>query len=102
MDSSSTSEDKNLLGQILLVVDLMSIVLIISVIAIQLSIGLFLSPIYALFSPIACAIISIGFILAIVKSRRRGTTIRWRGREYVITEKIYSTAHPKINNISIQ
>jgi cellulose synthase/poly-beta-1,6-N-acetylglucosamine synthase-like glycosyltransferase len=95
MHSSSTSEDKNLLGQILVVVDLLSIVLIISVFAIQLSIGLFLSPIYALFSPIACAIISIGFILAIVKSRRRGATIRWRGRQYVITEKIYGTAHPK-------
>ena len=30
--------------------------------------------------------ISIAFISCIVKSRRRGT-IKWRGREYVITEK---------------
>jgi chlorobactene glucosyltransferase len=89
-----SSEDKNLLSQTLLVVDLMSIVLIISVIVIQLSIGLFLSPVYALFSPLACAIISIGFISSIVNSRRRGT-IKWRGREYVMTEKIYTTARPQ-------
>ena len=88
-------ENKNL-SQILLTIDLMSIVLIISVIVIQLSINLSLSPFYAVFGPIACTIISIAFISSIVKSRRRDT-IKWRGREYVITEKIYNTVPSKNN-----
>lgn len=90
------SPENSNLNQILLASDLISIVLIISVITIQLSIYLFLSPFYAVFVPIACTIISIAFISSIVKSRRRGT-VKWRGREYVMAEKIYSTVQPKNN-----
>ena len=56
------SPENTNLSQILLTIDLMSIVLIISVIVIQLSINLSLSPFYAVFGPIACTIISIAFI----------------------------------------
>lgn len=77
-------------NQILLFFNLMTIALIISSSAVQLKYVLFSSSIYAIGSPIASAIISLGFISSIMDARKK-EIVRWRGRTYTINN---TTQHP--------
>jgi chlorobactene glucosyltransferase len=53
---------------------------------IQLKLGFYQNPLYALASPLGGAIISISFIVAIIDARNKGA-VSWRGRKYTISEK---------------
>jgi chlorobactene glucosyltransferase len=53
---------------------------------IQLKLGFYQNPLYALASPVGGAIISIAFIVAIIDARNKGA-VSWRGRKYTISEK---------------
>ena len=75
------------LSEVLFAINIMTIILIISINATQLVIGLLLNPIYALLCPIACALVSISFISSIIKARCGGVT-KWRGREYIVNRSV--------------
>ena len=75
------------LSKVLFTINIMTIILIISINATQLVIGLLLNPIYALLCPIACALVSISFISSIIKARCGGVT-KWRGREYIVNRSV--------------
>jgi len=75
---------------ILLSFSLMAIALAILGSAIQSKHILFNSPIYSLGAPIACFIISLGFISSIIDARKKGI-VKWKGRRYAINN---TTQHP--------
>ncbi|HZA07948.1 MAG TPA: glycosyltransferase family 2 protein [Nitrososphaeraceae archaeon] len=70
------------LSKTLFAINILTIVLIISISATQLVIGLLLNPIYALLCPIACVLVSISFVSFIIKARCGGI-VKWRGRAYI-------------------
>jgi hypothetical protein len=59
--------------------------LIIAANAIQCSKGVFESSAYALAAPLSGAIVSFGFLSAIVDAKKKGA-VSWRGRQYTISE----------------
>ena len=76
--------------QILLFINLTTIALIISSSAIQSKYVLFNSSMYSLGTPIASAIISLGFISSIIDAKKK-EIVKWRGRTYTISN---TTQHP--------
>lgn len=75
----------NISVQILLGLELATIVLIIAATAIQCRLGVFENPAYAFASPLSGALISFGFLSAIVDARKKGA-INWRDRRYTVSE----------------
>ena len=76
-------DDNNmLLHSLAVTIDLLSIATIISTSIIQLKFSLFESLIYALASPVAGTIISLGFIVYIIDARINDTLVSWRDRKY--------------------
>ena len=71
-----------LLHSLAVTIDLLSIATIISTSIIQLKFSLFESLIYALASPVAGTIISLGFIVYIIDARINDTLVSWRDRKY--------------------
>ena len=70
----------------LIVSNALTSAIIISSSVIQLKLGFYQNPLYALASPLGGAIISISFIVAIIDARKQGA-VSWRGRKYTINEK---------------
>lgn len=75
----------NISFQILLGLDLATIVLIIAAMAIQCRLGVFENPAFALATPLSGALISLGFLSAIANARRKGA-VNWRDRQYTVSE----------------
>ena len=75
----------NLSYEILLAIQLATIVLVLVTTAVQCRLGVFESPAYALASPLSGAIVSFGFISAIADARKTGA-VSWRGRQYTVSE----------------
>jgi hypothetical protein len=72
---------------IVITINLLAIAIIISTSLIQLKFGIFENLIYALASPIAGTIISLGFIFYIIDARINDTLVNWRGRKYTMLSK---------------
>jgi chlorobactene glucosyltransferase len=70
----------------LIVSNALTSAIIISSSVIQLKLGFYQNPLYALASPLGGAIISISFIVSIIDARKQGA-VSWRGRKYTINEK---------------
>jgi glycosyltransferase involved in cell wall biosynthesis len=75
----------NISFQILLAIQLSAIALTIAATAVQCRLGVFESPAYALASPLSGAVISFGFLSAIVDARKKGA-VSWRDRQYTVSE----------------
>ena len=88
-DYNNVSDFKTL-DAVLLSLSLMAIALAILGSAIQSKHVLFNNPIYSLGAPIACLLISIGFISSIIDARKKGI-VKWKGRKYAISN---TTQHP--------
>ena len=85
----NTYTDNNHFNQLLLIINLITIVLLFSITVAQSNIGLLQNPIYSSAFPVACTLISIAFILFII-NRKRSDTINWQGRKYTISKKAYT------------
>jgi chlorobactene glucosyltransferase len=72
---------------VVITINLLAIAIIISTSLIQLKFGIFENLIYALASPIAGTIISLGFIFYIIDARINDTLVDWRGRKYTMLSK---------------
>ena len=87
----SIPAEYNLLNQLLLVINSITLLIIISASVIQSKAGLYQNPVYSFVSPVACLVISIVFASLIAKRKKAGNcNIVWRGRKYVITENTYT------------
>jgi chlorobactene glucosyltransferase len=73
----------DLLSQILMDMNVATIVVIFLANAIQSKFGLFQNPLYALASPLGGALISFCFISSIIDAKKRGA-VSWRDRQYTI------------------
>jgi glycosyltransferase involved in cell wall biosynthesis len=78
--------NQDVLSLFLIVSNTLASAIIILSSVIQLRLGSYQNPLYALAAPLAGAIISISFIVAIIDARKKGA-VSWRGREYTIREK---------------
>ena len=90
-DFNSVSDFKTL-DVVLLSLSLMAIALAILGSAIQSKHVLFNNPIYSLGAPIACLLISIGFISSIIDARGKGI-VKWKGRKYAISNTTQYPIH---------
>ncbi|MGC2670077.1 MAG: glycosyl transferase, partial [Candidatus Nitrosopolaris sp.] len=79
------SGDRHLITDILGYVNVLTILLIVLSNVIHSKLSLNQSPIYALASPLAGAIISFAFISSIIDAKKIGA-VRWRNRQYTINE----------------
>lgn len=77
---------EDIVSLLLIVSDAVASAIIILSSVIQLRLGVYQNSLYALFSPVAGAIISFSFITAIIDARKKGA-ISWRGRKYTVSEK---------------
>jgi chlorobactene glucosyltransferase len=77
---------EDILSLVLIVSDAVASVIIILSSVIQLRLGIFQNPLYALGSPLGGAIISLSFITAIIDGKKNGV-VSWRGRKYTLSEK---------------
>lgn len=75
----------NLSFPILIGIQLATIALLIATTAVQCRLGVFESAVYALASPLSGALISFGFLSAIVNARKKGA-VSWRDRQYTVGE----------------
>jgi hypothetical protein len=75
----------NVSFQILLGIQLAAVALTIATTTVQCRLGVFESPAYALASPLSGALISFGFLSAIVDARKKGA-VSWRDRQYTVSE----------------
>jgi chlorobactene glucosyltransferase len=76
----------DILSLVLLVSNAVASAIIILSSVIQLRLGVYQNPLYALASPIGGAIISFSFITAIIDATKKGA-VSWSGRKYTISEK---------------
>jgi chlorobactene glucosyltransferase len=76
----------DLFVQILFDINVVTIVLIILTNLIHSKFSLFQNPIYALASPLGCAIVSLSFISSVIGARKIGA-VNWSDRQYTINEK---------------
>ncbi|MDQ3837872.1 MAG: glycosyltransferase family 2 protein [Thermoproteota archaeon] len=80
--------DELFLHGLAVTIDLLSIGAIISTSIIQLKFSIFESLLYALASPVAGTIISLGFIIYIIDARINDTLVSWHGRKYTIAKGV--------------
>jgi hypothetical protein len=91
MEQHSIPAEYNLLNQILLVIDSITILIMVSTLAIQSKVGLSQNLVYGFVSPVAGLLISIVFAFLIVKRKKTGScNIEWRGRQYIMTRNTYT------------
>ena len=76
---------RHLISYILIYVNVLTILLIVLSNVVHSKLSLHQSPIYALASPLAAAIISLSFISSIIDAKKTGA-VTWRDRQYTITE----------------
>lgn len=86
--STLNNDDNDLFFRnMVITINLLAIAIIISTSLIQLKFGIFENLIYALASPVAGTIISLGFIFYIIDARINDTLVDWRGRKYTTLPK---------------
>ena len=73
----------NLSADLLLAIQIASVFLVILTTAVQCKLGVSESPVYALASPLSGAIVSFGFLSAILDA---GKPVSWRDRNYTVNE----------------
>lgn len=83
--AASANNINNISFQLLLGIQLAAIALIFVATAVQCKLGVFESPLYALASPLSGALVSFGFLSAIVDAGNGGT-VSWRDRQYTVSE----------------
>ncbi len=82
----ASSSLAGLAAQILLATNIVTIALLVITTGVQCKLGVFESPAYALGSPLSGALISFGFISAIINARKKDA-VNWRDRQYTVNEK---------------
>jgi hypothetical protein len=70
---------------ILIVLQASAAALIIGTTALQCARGVYENPLYALAAPLSGALVSFGFLSAIIGASRK-TSVNWRDRKYTISE----------------
>jgi glycosyltransferase involved in cell wall biosynthesis len=75
-----------ILSQVLLWIDVAAISLLMITTGVQCKLGVFESPAYALGSPLSGALISVGFLSAIVNAKSKDA-VNWRDRQYTVNQK---------------
>lgn len=75
----------NYSAEILLIIQLASVAAIVGTTALQCYNGVYENPVYAFAAPLSGALISFGFLSAVVDARRR-RSVNWRDRLYTISE----------------
>ena len=78
-------DNRHLINYILIYVNVLTVLLIVLSNVVHSKLSLYQSPIYALASPLAAAIISFSFISSIIDARKTGA-VKWRDRQYTINE----------------
>jgi chlorobactene glucosyltransferase len=78
-------DNRHLINYILIYVNVLTVLLIVLSNVVHSKLSLYQSPIYALASPLASAIISFSFISSIIDARKTGA-VKWRDRQYTINE----------------
>ncbi|HKU49545.1 MAG TPA: glycosyltransferase [Nitrososphaera sp.] len=75
----------NISGPILMLIQVLAVILILAATAIQCAKGVFENPAYAIAAPLSGAIVSLGFLSAIIDASRKGE-VNWRDRQYTVSE----------------
>ena len=75
----------NISTGILMIVQISAVILIIATTALQCAKGVYENPVYALAAPLSGALVSFGFLSAIISARRK-RSVNWRDRQYTISE----------------
>lgn len=87
----STPAEYNLLNQLLLIIDSITILIMVSTLTIQSKVGLSQNLLYGFASPAAGFLISIVFTFIIAKRKKTGgRNIEWRGRQYIMTRNTHT------------
>jgi len=81
----NTADNLHMLDKILTTICVSTVVLMFVCSTVQSRLGMFQSSIYALFCPLAVSIISSSFVSSLIEARKGGV-VKWRGREYHVTE----------------
>jgi chlorobactene glucosyltransferase len=91
MGQHSIPAEYNLLNQLLIVIDSITILIMVSTLAIQSKVSLSQNLVYGFVSPVAGLLISIVFAFLIAKRKKTGScNIEWRGRQYIVTRNTYT------------
>jgi chlorobactene glucosyltransferase len=77
---------RNISSEILILIQVMAVGIIFITTGFQCAKGVYENPSYALAAPISGAIVSFGFLSAIIDAARRGA-VSWRDREYTVSKK---------------
>ena len=75
----------NVSGNALVLIQAMLVLVILITTALQCSRGVYQNPLYALAAPISGAIVSFGFLSAVIDAARR-RSVSWRDRQYTVSE----------------
>jgi cellulose synthase/poly-beta-1,6-N-acetylglucosamine synthase-like glycosyltransferase len=75
----------NISATVLVAIQMASVLMIIGTTALQCQKGVFENPAYALAAPVSGALVSFGFLSAIVDAKRR-RGVNWRDRQYTVSE----------------
>jgi chlorobactene glucosyltransferase len=75
----------NISAEIVIIIQTLTVALIFITTAIQCAKGVFENPSYALAAPVSGAIVSLGFLSALVDAARQGA-VSWRDREYTVSQ----------------
>jgi glycosyl transferase family 2 len=75
----------NISRDVLILTQTVLVIVILFTTAFQCSRGLYQNPLYAMAAPLSGAIVSFGFLSAIIDAARR-RAISWRGRQYTVSE----------------
>lgn len=81
----NTADNLHMLDKILTTICVLTVVLMFVCSTVQSRLGMFQSSIYALLCPLAVSIISSSFVSSLIEARKGGV-VKWRGREYHVTE----------------
>lgn len=81
----NTADNLHMLDKLLTTICVSTVVLMFVCSIVQSRLGMFQSSIYALCCPLAVSIISSSFVSSLIEARKGGV-VKWRGREYHVTE----------------
>lgn len=81
----NTADNLHMLDNLLTTICVSTVVLMFVCSTVQSRLGMFQSSIYALCCPLAVSIISSSFVSSLIEARKGGV-VKWRGREYHVTE----------------
>jgi glycosyltransferase involved in cell wall biosynthesis len=75
----------NISTAVLAIVQISAVAIIIATTALQCAKGVYENPLYAFAAPVSGALVSFGFLSAIISARRK-KSVNWRDRQYTISE----------------